>query len=346
MTLTDPAFTHPGPTRDTDQERWVACDESGWDGEQLLNGSRYLVYASVAIDDTQAAPIVEHLREDTGTRQSPELKFRLFKDRSARRAALGALWGPGGALEDRCSVYLVDKHYAIAAKAIDLLLEEQEHAAGRDLYADGRAQHMARTLASQGRRALREAGHARLLKAFVALASARGRKDPEAAVKHFYQELETAWAASTRKDVTDILFQLRATRSHADLLYGEDEPFGMLEMLIPALAQAARYWAARIGPVNVLADEQRSFTDQALAHIATQVRITWGATPSSRIRAQPVRALVRGVSSAHPSIQLADLLAGAASAAASHALESQPSDAGKELWPLILPFLDPDSLLP
>jgi hypothetical protein len=120
----------------------------------------------------------------------------------------------------------------------------------------------------------------------------------------------------------------------------------MLEMLVPALAQAARHWAARIGPVNVLADEQRSFTDQALAHIAAQVRITWGATPSSHIRAQPVRALLRGVSSAHPSIQLADLLAGAASAAASHALESQLSDAGKELWPLILPFLDPDSLLP
>jgi hypothetical protein len=50
MTPTGPAFAHPAPTTDTDRERWVACDESGWDGEQLLNGSRYLVYASVAID--------------------------------------------------------------------------------------------------------------------------------------------------------------------------------------------------------------------------------------------------------------------------------------------------------
>jgi hypothetical protein len=58
MPLPETAFSYPSPTADTDETRWVACDESGWDGEQLLNGKRHLVYASVAIDDAQAAPAV------------------------------------------------------------------------------------------------------------------------------------------------------------------------------------------------------------------------------------------------------------------------------------------------
>lgn len=200
------------------EARWIACDESGWDGEQLLNGNRYLVYASVANDDAQADPVVKQLRELAGARQAPEWKFRPFKDRPDRREALCELWGPDGALAGRCSVYLVDKEYAVVAKVIDLLLEEQAHAAGVDLYAGGQVQRMARTLATQGRRALRSPGFTRLLSAFVALASARGRKDPEAAMERFYEELEAAWAASTRREVTEILFQLRGTRGHADLL--------------------------------------------------------------------------------------------------------------------------------
>ncbi|WP_433456561.1 hypothetical protein ACQPXS_47220 (plasmid) [Streptomyces sp. CA-142005] len=237
----------------------------------------------MAIDDAQADPVVKQLRERAGARQAPEWKFRPFKDRPDRREALCELWGPDGALAGRCSVYLVDKEYAVVARVIDLFLEEQAHAAGVDLYAGGQVQRMARTLATQGRRALRSPGFTRLLSAFVALASARGRKDPEAAVERFYEELEAAWAASTRREVTEILFQLRGTRGHADLLHDDDLPFGMLEMLVPALGQAARYWAGRLGPVHVLADEQRSLTDEALEVLGRQLRRTWRATPSSLI---------------------------------------------------------------
>lgn len=232
------------------------------------------------------------------------------------------------------------------AKVIDLLLEEQAHASGADLYARGQAQQMARTLAAQGRRALREAGVTQLLNAFVALASARGRKDPEGAVERFYAELEIAWAASTRRKVTEILHQLRSTRGHADLLHEDELPFGMLEMLVPALGQAARYWAERLGPVHVLADEQRSLTDEALEYLGPQLRRSWGATPSSIVPGRPVRSLARGDSAAHPSIQLADLLAGAAATAVASGLGDQHSDAGDHLWPVIRPLIDPDSLVP
>ncbi|WP_158834897.1 DUF3800 domain-containing protein [Streptomyces sp. NRRL S-350] len=346
MPLPQNTFDHPSLTADTNAARWVACDESGWDGEQLLNGKRHMVYASVAIDDANASPIVEDLRRSVGATQAPELKFGSFKNRPHRLKALRDLWGPGGALDGRCSVYVVDKEYCVVAKVIDLLLEEEANSAGTDLYANGQAQHMARTLATQGRRALREAGFARLLKAFVALASARGRKDPEAAVELLYQELETAWAASTRRNVTDILFQLRSTRLHAAKFHEDHVPFGMLEMLVPALGQVARHWASLLGPIHVLADEQRSFTDQVLEYLGPQLRRTWGATPSSIVPGRPVRSIVRGVSTAHPSIQLADLLAGAAVAAVGNGLGHQHSDAGDYLWPSISPLVDPYALLP
>ncbi|UWE10197.1 hypothetical protein [Actinacidiphila bryophytorum] len=61
----------------------------------------------------------------------------------------------------------------------------------------------------------------------------------------------------------------------------------MLEMLVPALAQAARHWAGRIGPVNVLADEQPSLTDDALAYIADQLARSWGATPRRSSQVNP-----------------------------------------------------------
>jgi hypothetical protein len=64
MPLPDTVFNHTSPTADTDEARWVACDESGWDGEQLLNGHRHLVYASVAIDDAQAGPPENSERND------------------------------------------------------------------------------------------------------------------------------------------------------------------------------------------------------------------------------------------------------------------------------------------
>ncbi|WP_158973347.1 hypothetical protein [Streptomyces griseus] len=155
--------------------RWIACDESGWDGEQLVGRKRrFLVFASAAVDDAEAAPLVQELRGQARIRQAGELKFRLFKDHTQRWSLLQQVWGPGGALHDWCSVYVVDKEYAAVAKVIDLLLEEKEHAEGGNLYADGQTRDLARTLALEGRRALRGPLFEELVSAFVALASQRG----------------------------------------------------------------------------------------------------------------------------------------------------------------------------
>ncbi|MBZ6142529.1 DUF3800 domain-containing protein [Streptomyces olivaceus] len=338
--------TQSGPTTDGDTAgRWAACDESGWDGEQLI-GRRgpYFVYAAVAVDDAEATEIVEELRAETHY-QAPELKFRDFKKRANRRDALRRLWGDGGALEGRCWAFVVEKEYAAVAKVIDLLLEEQAYAAGIDLYADGRAREFARLLRQHGRRALGDQGYKRLMTAFVAFASVRGRRDDQAR-EVFFDRVEEAWASSTRRNITDLLMMLRTTRPQAEMLHGDTNTHPMLELLVSSVAQAARHWGAQLGPVSVLTDEQKALPDDGLDNIAKVVRNGWGATRSSRQRPVDLRALVRGTSVDHPSIQLADLVAGAVRVSFEHKAGTEISEAGEDLWPAIMPLLDGSSATP
>ncbi|WP_328753680.1 hypothetical protein OHA28_50325 [Streptomyces sp. NBC_00269] len=138
--------------------RWVAVDELGWDGDQLHGArrSRYLSIGSVAISDIEAEPIVEEIRKATRL-QAPELKFSgafAGPKNGQRRPVLSGLLEPGGALHGRASVYLIDKHYFVIAKLIDLLVEEMLHKQGRDIRNTGQARKMARSLFTEGARAL------------------------------------------------------------------------------------------------------------------------------------------------------------------------------------------------
>ncbi len=128
--------------------RWVAVDESGWDGEQLYaRADRFLSIGSVAIDDESAAPLVARLRQDAALKQPPELKFAQFAGQKSgsRVRELAALLGPDGALGGRVNIYLIDKHWFVTAKIIDLLLEEEANARGINLYEGDLAQRLAST---------------------------------------------------------------------------------------------------------------------------------------------------------------------------------------------------------
>ncbi|MEU0276791.1 hypothetical protein [Streptomyces sp. NPDC006307] len=350
MTLTGEKYTQLNQIEPTSDSagggRWIACDESGWDGEQLVGRQRrFLVFVSVAIDDAEAALVISALREQARIQQARELKFHLFKGREERWSLLKNLWGPAGALHDRCSVYVVDKEYAVAAKAIDLLLEEKAHAEGRNLYAGGKARAMARTLALQGPRALPGGLFDALMSAFVALASQRALGREEAALEAFFAAVDQAWGASTRRPVTEVLAQVRSTRPYAAALHQEDSPFPSLEMLIPAVTQTARRWGNHLGLVSVLTDEQGVFTDDALRTVLEHATSPIGMTLLTRERGAPVKTVLRGSSADHPSIQLADLLAGAAAAVTERHV-GNPSPAAEGLWPVIVPLVEQSSLMP
>ncbi|MBP2400838.1 hypothetical protein [Streptomyces syringium] len=87
-----------------------------------------------------------------------------------------------------------------------------------------------------------------------------------------------------------------------------------LEMLIPAVAQTARRWGIRIGRVSLLTHEQRMLTDDVLHTVLRFATSPSGMTLLTREPAAPVHTIVHGSSARHPSIQLADLLAGTAAA--------------------------------
>ena len=336
--------------------RWVAVDESGWDGEQLYaRADRFLSIGSVAIDDQDAAPIVAQLRQDGALRQPPELKFAQFAAQrsGSRLRALAALLASDGALGGRVSIYLIDKHWFVAAKIIDLLLEEEAHARGINLYEGNHAQRLAATLFHDGPRALGPDGFDRLIAAMVGFASRRNRAGAVVTVDALFEEFRRALARSHRRKVTDILSALLQTRVHAeDFLreLGNDELLPAMEPLIPALPAIGHWWSRQIGGMSMLVDEHRVLTDYALGIVASRAALDvklWGPDMGAfrRLQSQAVRAVRRGVSREHPSIQLADLIAGAGQAVARrHA--GAPSPAGDLLVASVVPLINEESMVP
>lgn len=312
-----------------------------------MSDGRYLMLAGVAVDDAEAELIVSELRRKTCIQPTVrDLKFRHFQ-RGDRLDRLSRLWQPGGALHGRCSVYVVDKRYGLMSKIIDLLVEEEAYKRGVDLHVNGRARKLARALACDGRRALKDDRYERLERAFVAFARRRDPGDRQAVIQTFYDEVEDAWTASSRRNVTEALGLLRATRAHADALHdgaGRQHP-PHLELLDTALATLTRAWSERLGAISVLADEHRELTDSRLETTAKILQIGAGATPSVMHRRLRIRRMARGSSHDHASIQLADLLAGAAGATAKHSADN-PNETGAMLRPIILPLIEPTSLLP
>ncbi|MEU5796204.1 hypothetical protein ABZ800_22190 [Streptomyces sp. NPDC047813] len=333
--------------------RWVAVDESGWDGDQLHGEqrSRYLSIGSVAISDADAEPIVDEIR--TATRlQAPELKFsKAFAGpkNGQRRSVLSALLAPGGALHERASVYLIDKHYFVVGKLIDLFVEEQAHKQGRNIRNTGHARKMTRSLFEEGPRALGLALFDRLLSSTVAFTSHKNR-DQQVTVDDFYEVVEEAWARSRRRNVTEALTLLRTTREEAtEYLQDAHGPDAVLpqalEPLIPAVAAITANWSRKLGRVNMLVDDQRALSDANLDDIETEARDR--GHPEFRYLSRGVHLgqLLRGQSTQHPSLQLADLISGAGfSVAQRHHGLANP--AGEDLYSVVVPLIDVAGMLP
>ncbi|MGY5060006.1 hypothetical protein ACWDFR_39080 [Streptomyces sp. 900105755] len=355
--LLGPGYAHRnqlGPTADVEGEgRWVAVDESGWDGDQLHGEqrSRFLSIGSVAISDADAVPIVDEIR--TATRlQAPELKFsKVFagSKNGQRRSVLSALLAPGGALHERASVYLIDKHYFVVGKLIDLFVEEQAHKQGRNLYNAGRARKMARSLFDEGPRALGPALFDRLLSSTVAFTSHKNW-DQQVTVDDFYEVVEEAWARSHRRNVTEVLAMLRTTRQEAtEYLRDAHGPDAVLpqalEPLIPAVAAITANWSRKLGRVNMLVDDQRVLSDAKLDDIETEARDRGHPEFRHLSRGVHLGHLLRGQSTQHPSLQLADLISGAGfSVAQRH--NGLVNPAGEDLYAVVVPLIDVAGMLP
>lgn len=342
--------------------RWIAIDESGHDGDQLHGRGRYLVLGSVAIDDVEAADIVAGLLRRAGI-QAPELKFQTSFARDGfvrRRALLAELLAPGGPLVDRASVFVVDKHYFVAAKLVDLLIEERCHAVGLDIVSNGMCRQYARDLANEGSRALGSDGFDRLLSTSAMFFSKQNRTGDKVSVDELFDVIGRACATARRSKApqalkaTGVLEMLRLTRREAEeFLRSQGADFGdspvsvlqhdALEPLITCVPTVISIASLRYGKVSTLADDQKLFTDAKLDLVERGIpAVTWlqGVDADDLLGG-----LVRGNSREHPSLQLADLVSGAGLAVARRH-DGELSPAGEDLYAVIVPLIDPASMLP
>jgi hypothetical protein len=311
----------------------------------------------VAVDDDSAADIVARLRADARLDQPPELKFSQFRGTrsESRRDALAALFKNGGPLVGRAQVYLVDKHYFVTAKIVDLLLEEEANDRGVNLYADDRARQLAWTLFNNGPQVLGTKRFDRLIATMVSFASGDNRDESVVTVGTLIDEIRRAYASAHRASahrqaIQQILEALLRTSAQArrflDWLREENDGPEM-EPLIPSLSHIAILWSSHLDRPSLLVDEQRVLTDDAIEEIIRATTLGVELTgPARHINRAPtaVRTIVRGRSQEHPSIQLADLVAGAGlEVARRHNGASSP--AGDHLYPVVVPMISAESMV-
>jgi Protein of unknown function (DUF3800) len=356
----------PDPTHDqSGHGRWFAIDEAGTDGDQLYGrGDRYLVLGGVAVDDVHAAEILRDLRTRARL-QAPEIKFqRSFSrpDDAWRRDVLAECLAPSGTLAERTMLFIVDKRFMIAAKLVDLLIEEHYHAIGIDVVSNGVVRDMAIELATHGPKAVGDDQFETLLATTALFFSKKNRRGDKVSVDQLYDIYRQAAASARRKKNPAVrrlagILKLVATRTRP---YAEEfaadrskaaagAPSNaaaldddMMEPLIPAFTALVSSAAVRFGRLDVLADDQRLLTDEkfdVLDRAVAAMTSLWHGREGDALRGE----LVRGRSADHASLQLADLVSGAA-LTATRRIEDASGDL-EDLDVAVRRLVMPDSLL-
>jgi hypothetical protein len=250
-------------------------------------------------------------------------------------------------LRDRFSVYFVDKRYMACSKLVDLLVEEVTYERGFSILEDGTARRMARIIALRGASAVGEDQFMDLLRAVVRFASAGNVGEAQVTTQSFMQTICSARDSAVPGNVRTILSVAAEGERHARDLVSGKLPLKHLEPLIPAIPAVGRNWAERLDfEVRLLTDEHREITDKAIEEMTKAASL--GTDPAFALGVpQPkwgVR-IFRGRSNRHPSIQLADLVAGAGLEVSRHET-GKPTEASEALRPLIMEAMDAYSLLP
>ena len=271
----------------------VACDESGLEGEKLVDGcTDVFCHASVALTVGEAEECMGTLRRMI---RSPAVEYKAFHlQREKHRDALEWFLGAGGPIHGRANAFLVDRTYLLLLACVDRLtaVASSPPDAAAALYRAHRAD-TARWAPFLGtlNDLMRSGpvGASADTAVLVAQAGALARDEPPGPARHVldllgthHTGLDAALRAETDPD---------PTHPHA------------LDPLIPAVVRAVDRWG---GAVTVIHHTQRRLTDDRIARIAE------------------VRPALRGVRLADPladlRVQVADLLAGVTRKAASDEL--------------------------
>ena len=262
----------------------IACDESGFSGTNLLDSaSPVITHASVDLAVPEAAELVAILRSRLHRRSEYKSNQLL---RPEQRPELDWFLT---ALRGRAHVHVIDKTGFVAARVLELFIEEPSYGAGTSLGRD----HSKAVLALRRR--------TEFLTAFVDLTrTKRVRLIDQDAIDRFFATMPADLPAL--REVTWARVEEVMTR-----LIDEDPAFPPpLEPLVPALAETVLFWSAGVRSVAVVHDEQSALTRGRVARLGRFLTEAVSSAPP------PLRSFLQVDSRDDPRVQVADLLAGIA----------------------------------
>jgi len=309
----------------------IACDESGWEGANLVAGrSDVIAYASVRLGTGAAT---QCLRELGGRAGRLTREYKASHVLRADRGTVTGLLGPDGPIHGSAFVHLTEKTHFAVRRVLDLILGQSAEAASAGLAADGRITALAITLSREGPEAF---GRDRW-QAFLAASNAVLRdwkpRDIREPVDEFADLVEKLAELGGNSQLGAILDELRRARpvayeARAQLLeHHVIRP--AVEPLIPALARTVQHWSDGRGDVAIVHDEQSAMTERRIRRLERQLL-----PPGRHLRFRQVD------SRTDPRVQLADVLAGVARRVAADELGGR-GDA--ELSGLLRAYIDPAS---
>jgi hypothetical protein len=286
----------------------IACDESGYEGENMVGSmTDVFAHASVRIDPEVATFCLAELRDRIG---SPAVEYKaghLLRRRS--RPTLLWFLGPYGPLRGNARVFLVDKAWFVVRSAAETLLGDGAAAAA--LYRN------------------RIASDDELWRIFLEAANdlVRLRPNPDAVDSFF--DIADAMRLAGADPVLDELCRARAAATaYRDQIAHDPPVFPLLDALFPAVLAAVRFWSADGSGVAVAHDRQNTFSAARIAELDRQAA---GALDEFRLVD----------SYADPCVQVADFLAGIARTIATRELFGETDD---ELSGMLRRYVDDTSI--
>jgi hypothetical protein len=305
----------------------IACDESGYEGENLIGGTTdVFAHASVRLGAAAAADSVAEIHRRI---QSPVTEYKsnhLLRDK--HRPVLEWFLGPSGPLLGNAHVHLTDKTWFVVGRMVELLAGPAGGVACGDPHDLPRRDPMAVRLYRQGPEAFGAQRWEALLKAFTDLLRARNRRAPETPGGTFFGMVEALRLAQSPGPMADILGRLGQGRARAEALRAEllDNPklIPALDLLFPAIVRAVGFWSDGRTPLAVVHDEHSALTTERVAQLRELVR-------------HPLAGVTRVDSRSDPRVQVADFLAGVARRIASDEV-GRHGDAA--LAELLRPYVD------
>jgi hypothetical protein len=286
---------------------WIACDESGFSGTNLLDPSTPIItHAAVDLATAEAAEVVARVRANARHPHAEYKSTQLLRQRPAVECLLEELAG-------RASVHLTDKRFFVVHRMVDFLLGEPTYAAGTSLAPGLRDT----ALALYHREDLDT-----VLASFVAMMrTKRHRVVNRPAIDRYYEAVARLdgvdHLASTHERAHTVLTQLLDER-------GEVPP--PLEPLLTALVDTTLHWSNTV--VDIVHDEQSALTPYRVNHIRTLLKGSLGE-------------FIQVDSRQDPRVQAADLLAGVARHLATQELHNR---ADPDLTALLSPYVVRSSL--